>query len=463
MGGEVKGRYVSGFGIGTAFSRLFGLVREMVLAGFFGAGWEMDAFRVGFNLPNLFRDVVGEGALNAVFLPLFGEIYTKEGKESAWHFARVFLTFLVIVVLSIVVLGELGAGWIVRLLAPGMFSTVERGELTVLLLRIDFPFLFFISLSAFALALLTFFRHFFVAGLAPVFFNVGSILGIIVFYPVFSRMGVNPIASAGLGVVVGGLLQFLFQLPWVFRHNSQWFCVFEFNNPNLLLALKRIVPVLMGYAATRINVAVNIFLASLLVEGSISYLQYAYRLMHLPLGVFGVAIATATLPVASVAFSSGDKEGVNLAFLSSLKMVVFLVIPVVAFLLLFAKDVVSLVYERGAFMSVDTLNTAMVLLAYTPAIFGASCAKVLSNLHYSAGDTASPMRVSVIAVVVNILCAVLLMRPLGAVGLALATSISALVNAVLLYRSFSAKVGVGILRGLLWYGLKVGFLSLIHI
>ncbi len=416
---------VGGFSIGTLVSRLSGMVREIVFAYLFGSSASMDAFRVAFNIPNLFRDFFGEGGMNAAFLPVYSLYRSKEGEESANKYLNSFLLPLIITLVIVVFLGITFSPAIISVVARGFIGNPDQFNLAVLLTRIIFPFLIFISLASVIMGVLTYFDRFFITGVYPVFFNLSVIFCSFYLYHKFGIIGV------AIGVLVGGLLQFLFLSSFLpkegVRVNKP-----EWGHPGVLTSIRLIGPVFLAYAATHINVTVTLFLASLLPEGSISYLSYAYRIMQLPLGMFGVAVATVALPELSRKIAENDSQ--EKSILESLRAVFLLSIPASFFLLALRLPVISVMYEHGAFSAWDSSLTASILLFYTIGIPFIAGNKVIQNVYFSRRDVKTPMKISYATMAFNILLAVSLMNIMDIKGLALAVSIAGMFQFILLIR-----------------------------
>ena len=423
---------VGGFGLGTAVSRVLGLVREMTFSYLFGAGMMMDAYRIAFNIPNLLRDLFSEGSLSAAFLPIFSDYHKQKGKEEAFRFTGYVLNILLLIIGFLTALGIVFSPQIVHTIAFGFTKNPEKFALTVRLTRIIFPFVIFMVTSALTMGVLNYYNHFFTTGFAPAFFNIGIIGCAFLVSPILVHHGIPPIVSVGVGVLLGALLQLFVQIPYFIRSGFRLIKGINFREKGLARLLKILVPVEFSYAVTRINVMVNMFLASLLVEGSVSYLGYAMRLMQLPIGVLGMAVATVTLPDVAKLVSASKYREVIENFSRSIRFVFFLTIPVSIFLFILRVPVVGLIFERGAFTTKDTLFTAQALAFYSIGIFAMSSSRVVTSIFYAYKDARTPLVMSVIAVVTNILLSLILIRFLYFRGLALSASIASIVNLCLL-------------------------------
>ena len=421
----------------TFVSRLFGLIREQVFAFFFGAGFATDAFVAAFRIPNLLRDLFAEGALSAAFVPVFTDYLVNKDKKEAFRLGNMVVNTLLVVLAAIVIVGIVATPFIVDLIAPGFDAVPGKSGLTALLARIMFPFLLLISLAAVAMGMLNSLRHFGVPAFAPVFLNLGMILAGFLICPLFEV----PIIGMAIGVLLGGLGQWAFQLPSLRKEGYRYRPVLSFRDPGVRRIILLMTPAVLGLASTQVNIFVNTIIASFLSQASISYLNYSFRLMHFPLGVFGVAVATVTLPVVATFAAKKDIASVLSTCASSLKLVFFLTLPSIFFLCLAAKPTIAVLYQHGRFNFQDTIFTSQALLFYALGLFAYASVRVVAPVFYSLGDTKTPVKVSVLAVGVNIGLNLALMRPLGFKGLALATSFSAMVNMFTLLALLRRRIG----------------------
>jgi putative peptidoglycan lipid II flippase len=421
----------------TFVSRLFGLVREQVFAFLFGAGFATDAFVAAFRIPNLLRDLFAEGALSAAFVPVFTDYLVNKDKKEAFRLGNMVANGLLVVLGAVVIVGMLATPLIVGLIAPGFDTVPGKSDLTAVLARIMFPFLLLISLAAVAMGMLNSLRHFGVPAFASVFLNLGMILAGFFICPFFEV----PIIGMAIGALLGGLGQWAFQLPSLRKEGYRYRPVLSFYDPGVRRIAVLMTPAILGLASTQVNIFVNTIIASFLSQASISYLNYSFRLMHFPLGVFGVAVATVTLPVVATFAAKKDVTGALSTCASSLKLVFFLTLPSIFFLCLAAKPTIAVLYQHGRFNFQDTVFTSQALLFYALGLFAYASVRVIAPVFYSMGDTKTPVKVSVLAVGVNIGLNLALMRPLGFRGLALATSVSAMVNMFMLLVLLRRRIG----------------------
>lgn len=415
-------------GFFTFLSRILGLVRDMVLAFFFGTGMSMDAFVAAFRIPNLLRRLFGEGSLTIVFIPVFTEYLTVRSRKEAFDLARVVLTLLALILVSITILGVLFAPWIVRIQAWGFGGAGVKYDLTVLLTRITFPYIFFISLVAFFMGVLNSLRRFAAPAAAPIFLNVGIIAAA---YGISPHLD-EPIVGVAAGVLIGGLLQVVLQIPWVMREGLK---LLPLWNP-AHQAVKRIgtlmLPAIFGSAVYQLNSYIGTLLASFLVQGSVSWLYYADRLVQFPLGVFAIAISTATLPSLSTQAAKKDLEEFVDTLSHSLRLVFFIILPSMVGLIILGEPMVRIFFERGAFDIHSTLMTNQALFFYALGLWAFSGTRVMVAAFYALQDTKTPVKVAFVAFLINLVASLVLMGPLKHGGIALALSLSSSIQFCLL-------------------------------
>ncbi len=431
----------------TFVSRLFGLVREQIFAFLFGAGFATDAFVAAFRIPNLLRDLFAEGALSAAFVPVFTDYLVNKDKKEAFRLGNLVLNALLVIVGAIVIVGVLATPLIVDVIAPGFGSVPGKAGLTALMARIMFPFLLFVSLAAVAMGMLNSLHHFGVPAFAPVLFNLGMIVAGFAVCPLFDP----PIIGMAIGVLLGGLGQWGFQVPSLRKEGYRYRPELDFRDPGVRRIIALMTPAVFGLASTQINIFVNTVIASYLSQGSISYLNYSYRLMYFPLGVFGVAVATVTLPMVSTYAAKKDVPNVLSTCASSLKLVFFLTLPSIFFLSVAAKPIISALYQHGVFKYADTVFTSQALVFYCLGLFAYASVRVIAPVFYAMGDTKTPVKVSALAVAVNItlnIAFLVFLKPFGFRGLALAPSVSATVNMLALVTLLRRRIGPLDIRGL---------------
>ena len=413
-------------------SRILGVVREQVLAALFGAGNAMDAYNVAFRIPNLVRDLFAEGAMSSAFVPTFTRHLTTSGKESAWKLGNHIINALIVITGLIVVLGIVFAEPIVTAFASDYAAVPGKLELTILLTRIMLPFLTFVALAAAVMGMLNALHQFFVPALSPAMFNVATIICALTLVPVMSSLGLPPIAAIAIGTLVGGVAQLALQWPLLRRQGFSYRPILDWRDAGLRRVLTLMGPGTLGLAATQVNVFVNTVLATGEGTGAVSFLNYAFRLMYLPIGLFGVSIGTATLPAVSRHAAEHDNAAVRSTIADSMTLMMLLNVPATIGLMVLATPIVRVIFERGAFTPDATVATAAALRFYAVGLLGYSVVRIASPTFYAIGENRTPVKVSVATVLVNAGLNIVLVRVMGFRGLALGTSIAALFNAALL-------------------------------
>jgi putative peptidoglycan lipid II flippase len=441
---------VRSFTIGTAVSRVMGLVRESVFAHLFGVGTSTDAFNAAFRIPNLLRDLFAENALSAAFVPVL-TTQQKKGKDAENLFASNILNTLLVVVGAVAILGIIFSSGIVKVAAFGFGKVPGKIALTGQLTAVLFPFLLFIALAAWAMSYLNTENAFFVPSLAPSFFNIFSILTPLAMFAFLVKKGINPIYGMAIGVTVGGLMQLAIQLPLLYKKGFRYKFHLSFKDPEFRRVMVLFVPVVIGLSGERINVFVNTQLVSLLKEGSISWLNYAFRIMHLPLGMFGIAVGTVALPTFSRLVADGAHDKIRQTLADSLRMVLFLTIPTSALIAFLARPITSLIYEHGRFQASDTVATASILVLYMLGVPFVSILRNVAGVFYASRDARSPMLASFTSVGINLVLNLSLMNVLGYLAFPLSASIAAVANITILFVLLPKKIGAFDLGPLLKY------------
>ena len=420
----------------TAFSRILGLVREQVVAFFFGAGMATDAFVAAFRIPNLLRDLFAEGALSSAFVPVFKERIIKNGHAEAFRLANLTISALLLIVGGVVALGIITTPAIVYATAKGFTSDPVKFMLTVNLTRIMFIYLLMVSISAVIMGILNSVGRFGVPALSPALFNIGMILAPLLLNEYFDM----PIYTLALGVIVGGIGQLVFQLPSLYRIGFRFRFILDFADAGIKRIIRLISPMILGLSASRLNILISTLLASLLAEGAMSYLNYAYRLMHFPLGVFGVAVGTVTLPKVSDDAARNDMNKLVKTFREAIGLTMFLVIPSAIYLAGYGEDLVRLIYQRGAFGPEATAETARALYFYSIGLVGFAGVRVAAPVFYALDDARRPMFYSILSVAANIVLNFAFIPLWGFAGLAAANSVAGLLNLFLLVGNMRKKI-----------------------
>ncbi|MGV8057776.1 MAG: murein biosynthesis integral membrane protein MurJ [Smithellaceae bacterium] len=444
-------------GISTMISRIFGFIRDMVVAAFFGAGFATDAFFVAFRIPNLLRRLIGEGSLTVSFVPVFTEYLQKKSKEEALELANTAFTLLSIILVIISVLGVLFSPLIVALIAPGFVSDPDQFALAVFLNRLMFPYIFFMSLVALCMGILNSFRHFAAPALSPVILNVCMIITALTLRDFFAE----PITALAVGVIIGGILQLAMQWPFLVKYGLKIRYKFNLHHTGIKQITLLLGPAILGAAVGTINVFVGTILASLLPKGSVSYLYYADRIMELPLGVFAIAIGTAALPSLSEHASKGNMDELKSTMSFSLRLMLFVTIPSMVALMALNLPIISVLFQRGAFDVNAATLTAQALFCYALGLWAFSVLRVVTAAFYSLQDAKWPMKAAIITLLVNLAASVVLMFPLQHNGLALANSLAAIVNVMVLGIVLRKKIGVFLDRRFYISTIKIVISSLV--
>ncbi|MDD3579749.1 MAG: murein biosynthesis integral membrane protein MurJ [Desulfobacca sp.] len=419
-------------GLAVFCSRILGLVREQVFAGLFGAGYAIDAFVVAFRIPNLLRDLFAEGALSSAFVTVFTDYDQRRGAAATWRLANNTLIILGLVVALIAALGIIYALPLVELLAPDFGKVPGKLGLTSLMTQIMFPFLPLISLAALVMGILNSKGRFFIPALASSFFNLGSIVIGVALTLVAPWFGYPAIVGMAVGTLVGGLLQLFGQLPVLFRVGYRPQLCFDLGDEGLHRIFRLMAPAVIGLSATQINIFINTFFASSCAEGSVSWLNYAFRLMQFPIGIFGVALSIATLPVVSRYASQQDLAGLKSAFSSALSMAMIISVPAAVGLVALARPVIALIFEHGRFSAYDTQQTAAALALYALGLFAYAGVKIVVPVFYALDDTRFPVIGSFITVAANLIIITFTLEAFQHRAIALSTSLSVFVNFIFL-------------------------------
>jgi putative peptidoglycan lipid II flippase len=432
-------------------SRVTGLLRESILSSLFGAGATYDAYVLGFRIPNLARELFAEGALSAAFVPAFTRYLATKSRAEARELSNVTATLLIVIAGGVCLLGMLLSPVIVNLFAPGFHAVPGKWELSVSLVRIMFPFLLLLALAAQAQGVLYASHRFAVPAVSPALFNLFSVFfGVTLGYWLGPRLGLDPVRGMAFGVVIGGAAQLGFQLPSVWRQGFAWRPQWNLKHEGVRQILALMGPALIGSASGQINVLVNTNLAAGLrdasghvMNGPVSWLSYAYRFFGLPLGVFGVAIASATLPRISRSAAHRNFEEFRQILSRSVVMILLLTVPSSVGLAVLGESMIGIVYQHGRFLAWDTHQTALALSCYAVGLAGYSALKLIAPAFYALGDSRTPMMVSLASVVVNAVVSFTAVRVIGFghAGLALSGSVVSTFASVTLLFLLRPKIG----------------------
>ncbi|MCP3177658.1 MAG: murein biosynthesis integral membrane protein MurJ [Desulfuromonadales bacterium] len=415
-------------GLATGLSRIGGLVRDMVVAGFFGAGFATDAFFMAFTIPNLLRRFFAEGSLTAAFVPTFSDVLHREGPEEARRVASICWTLLLLVLTLVTLAGVLGSPYIVRFIGFGFGSIEGKLALTDYLNRIMFPYIFFVSLLALLTGILNVHGRYFWPSVSPLVLNIAMVLSAIFLSPLFEV----PITALAVGVLLGGLLQLLMQFPALKATEIRLRLDFSFSHPAVRRIASLMLPGIAGVAIYQINVVLTRLLASFLPEGSVSYLYYGQRLFEFPQGIFIVSLAQAVLPSMSRQASLGDMDGLKESLRFALILIALFTLPAAVGLLLCAVPVFSLFFMSGAFGFEEVRQSALALAFYAPGLFFLGISRVVVPAFYAMKNTRTPVWISFWTLLVNAGLGLALMGPFKHLGLALALTLSSVFNGALL-------------------------------
>ncbi len=440
-------------------SRILGLVREQVLAGLFGAGNAMDAFVVAFRIPNLLRDLFAEGALSSAFVTVFTEYEKSRSSQQTMDLVSNVLSVLTVVVSALVFLGMIFSHELVHLMAPDFSLVAGKIKLTTDLTLIMFPFLTLVSVSALFMGILNTRGYFFVPAMASSCFNLSSIViggGLALLMPAWGGI---PIYGMAVGTLLGGLSQLGIQWPLIRKMGLKLRPRIDLSDPGLRRIGRLIVPAVIGLSATQINIFVNTNFASRCAEGSVAWLNYAFRLMQFPIGLFGVALSVATLPVVARQAVARELKPLGDTLVSSLTLAFALTVPAAVGLWVLAEPIVQLIFQHGRFSPHDTLMTAQAVKFYTIGLMAYSAVKIIVPVYYSLDDTKWPVIASFVAVAANIVFILLTLDILQHRAIALSTSVTMILNFLLLSVILYKKIGGYPLARLLSSILKITLCS----
>jgi len=424
-------------GLATFCSRVLGFIRDIVIARLCGVYLYSQAFVIAFRIPNLFRDLLGEGAANAAIVPVFSEYNLKHTKEEFWKLANVVLNLLLVTLTAVTLLGIVFAPLVVRLIAPGFIADPQKLAATILLTRIIFPYVILICLAAYATAILNTLKTFSLPAFAPCLLNIAIIVCALIF-----GEGIKGLA---LGVLAGGLLQLVIQVPFIFKKGY----VFQgflkrFQHPAATAIQKLMLPRIFSSAIYQLNNFVDSAFGSLVMivgEGGVAALYFAYRLIQFPIGIFSSAICQAILPTFSQQAMAETRHEIKHSLSWALRLNFLVMLPASLGLMFLSRPLVQLLFGGGKFDAYSIKMTADVLFFYSIGLFAYGAAKILQSCFFALKDTISPAKVSFLALIMNIVLNTILIFPLKISGIALATSLSGIITFVILFIILRKKIG----------------------
>ena len=453
-----KSRVIKAAGvIGTAtlLSRVLGFVRDAMIAWFLGAGFSSDAFIAAFRIPNLLRRLLAEGSLSSAFIPVLTEYIVNNDRNAAFALARSAFRLFGLVLLIVTAVGILLSPGIVRVIAPGF--NADKISLTVSLTRLMFPYLLCVGLMSLCMSILNVLGHFAAPAFAPLVLNLAIIGSIFFIAPVMTP----PVIGLALGVLIGGILQFVLQLPSLVRNGFYFWQKAQLRHPALKKVGITILPIILGGAVYQINIVIGTLLGSTLSEGSVSYLYFADRLVQFPLGIFAIAVSTAVLPSLSRQAAARDYKGLKQTFAQALKLIFFISMPAMVGLIVLREPIVVLLFQRGEFDAVSARLTIEAVLYYSLGLSAFSAIRIVTAAFFAMQDARTPVLTAVLSIFAYIILGVILMQPMAHGGLALATSLASMLNLGLLAFRLRARLGAIGWRSIIKSGVKALFCSVV--
>ena len=434
------GRNAAVMTLATGLSRILGLVRDQINSALFGAGIISDAFYVAYRIPNMFRDLLAEGALSSAFVPAFTEYMNKGGKEAAYRLANLVISILCILFSVLIILAWIFTPLLIKIIAPGF--AIEGIKLAILLTRILFPFIAFMGFATVIMGMLNSEGHFTVPALAPAIGNVVMIITGVAICPLFAKTSEMQVIVWSFGALFSGLVQVLIQLPIIYRRGFKLKYRVDFKDPGIRQMGRVMAPAIFSNSIGQINVVfVNTFLASLLGSGAITYIYYGFRLMQLPIGLFGVAIATASFPMFSSYVAQGKTEEAKDTIGSSIRLSLFITIPATLGLIVLSRDITDLLFRHGNFTAEAARATAVVTVYYALGLSLFSLNKILTPAFFALKKSKVPVICGVVGILANGLFSIILMERMGYAALPLANTISTLFNFGMLYYFLRKEMG----------------------
>lgn len=445
--------------LGTLVSRILGFIRDVILATLLGTGFRADAFVVALKIPNLFRDLVGEGAINSAVVPVFSEYKERYKDKTFWNFVSVVFSLALIVLSVMCILGIIFAPILIRVIVPGFMAEPEKLAMTITLTRIMFPYLIFIGLTAYCMGLLFTFRSFKVTAFSASLLNVAIIISALI----AGKTMAEPVFGLAIGVLVGGVLQLAVHIPPMLKAGTRLSVPKKFNHPGVLKIGRLLIPRVFGGGVYQLTVLVDNFCASLAAivgAGGISAIYYANRIIQFPMGIFTIALASVILPSLSGLAHKKDHKSIKEMIVFSLENIFFVMCPTIIILLFLSNPLIRVLFERGEFNARSTEITSWALSFYAIGLFSFGGIKILVTAFHSMQDTKTPVLVAALCLMINASLNFILMVPLKIGGIALASSIAATVDFLILFYVMDKRLG-GFDSDLFKYFLKVAAAALV--
>ena len=427
-------------GIATLLSRILGFVRDCIIAMFFGTARSAQAFVIAFTIPNMLRDLVGEGAANAAFVPVLSEYKNRHTKEEFWQFANILLNIMIVLLMIVSLLGIVFSPMIIRIIAPGFIAQPEKLNEAITLARIMFPFILLIGLSAYGMGVLNSLKHFSTPAIGPCLMNIAMIVVPLVFVPAMR----NSSLALAFAVLAGGVLQLSIQIPALYKKGLRYKWIFNLRHSAIVQIGKLLIPRVMSSSVYQLNIVVDRMCSSLVYivgEGAPAALYYANRLFQFPLAIFGIALAQAALPTLSEQANEESLTKFKETFSFAVRLIFFISLPAAVGLGILRVPIIQILFQHGRFDAYSTGITASALLFYSFGLVFYAGNNVLLSSFYSLKDTVTPVKVAIGALCVNIVLNISFMRPFKVGGLALATALSGALSFILLFVLLRKKIG----------------------
>jgi len=432
---QAVARWATIISLATLVSRILGFIRDVIIARLFGVYLQAQAFVIAFRIPNLFRDLVGEGASNAAIVPVLSEYSLKHSSKEFWELVNILLNLLMVILSAITILGVIFSPLIVRLIAPGFIGSPDKLQATINLNRIIFPYLLLIGLAVYAMAVLNSLKSFAISAFAPCFLNIAIIVCALLF-----GEGTSGLAS---GVLLGGILQLAVQIPLLYKKGFRFKFILDLKHPAVVQIKKLMLPRLASSSIYQLNNFVDsIFgsLAAVVGDGGVAVLYFSYRLIQFPIGIFSNAIAQAILPTFSTQALEANQENLKNTLSWGLRIVFFMMLPITALFMILAGPIVSTFFAGGKFDLNSAQLTSNALFFYSIGLTAYGGTKILQSCFFALKDTVTPAKIAGLALLMNIVLNALLMFPLKIGGLALATSISGIISFLFLFFILSKRL-----------------------